>query len=257
MERLVPYTITRLFPKVQDEKLYAIVSTDEASYTTARQYYQPLLENMDMTVSTVRDITEHLLEVGKLDLREYSKYLVGASFTGSEGSVRSVIAWYNGEYYHTAIIALNLVHTTLTRCMAGDGASSISLKVRWQEGVEESATYSITDQDRVQAMVERVIFLSMAISTMTSSFGIFPVVDRVSMSKHLQLMTGLTGKIYWIANFIFDFCFYTTNTTIFMSILLIFYTLFAMEMLGEQNLLIVQLAPKKKSVALRFKVKPP
>lgn len=50
----------------------------------------------------------------------------------------------------------------------------------------------------------RIILLLLAISLVTACFCLPLVEERVSLSKHLQMLSGLTPLIYWLANFVID-----------------------------------------------------
>lgn len=39
---------------------------------------------------------------------------------------------------------------------------------------------------------------------MLASFTLFPMAERTSGFKTLQLMTGVSGALYWFSNYVFD-----------------------------------------------------
>ena len=53
------------------------------------------------------------------------------------------------------------------------------------------------------------IFVILALSFVPASFLVYLVEDRVSKSKHLQLVSGLNPIVYWTANFTWDLVRYT------------------------------------------------
>ncbi|EEC04725.1 ABC transporter, putative, partial [Ixodes scapularis] len=214
-----------------------VMSADESTFSMAHDVYQPLLQHHLSQVSAVRDVTDHVLELGNSNLNAYLHCLTGASFRkdtpGPAGDSKFVVtAWHNGEAYHTAAIALNLVHTALLRSLSDDKTASITLRVRPQRRLEESARQALTGSFALRAVVERTIAFSMAMALMISAFGPFPVADRVSKSKHLQLMTGLTGKVYWMANFLFDYIIYSLAVFCFVVVNVFFYSEYTVTMIG-------------------------
>ena len=50
--------------------------------------------------------------------------------------------------------------------------------------------------------------LSIGMSLLVSLFLIFPLVERTSGAKHLQLMTGLHPATFWITHLAWDFLIY-------------------------------------------------
>lgn len=51
-----------------------------------------------------------------------------------------------------------------------------------------------------------------------SSITFFPAYDGISGSKFLQLMTGLSGELYWISNYLFDGLIYAITWAVVMCI---------------------------------------
>ncbi|CAN8004393.1 unnamed protein product, partial [Ixodes hexagonus] len=221
----------------------SVVSSDESTFSMAHDFYESLLQHKLSQVTTVRDVKDHVLELGNSDLSVYMRCLIGASFSRDtkrrHGSRLVVTAWHNGEAYHTAAIALNLVHTALLRSLSDDGTATITLHVRPQWRLEEAARRVSTNSLVVEAVVERNIAFSVAMSLMIATFGLFPVADRVSKSKHLQLMTGLTGNVYWAANFLFDFTFYLLAVSFFVGVLYCFYSDYTVTMMGPMVFILV------------------
>ncbi|KAL1475491.1 hypothetical protein MTO96_019608 [Rhipicephalus appendiculatus] len=48
------------------------------------------------------------------------------------------------------------------------------------------------------------IFTPLALCFHAASFVVYPIAERCSKFKHLQMMTGVSGAVYWLSNFIFD-----------------------------------------------------
>ncbi|XP_075554666.1 phospholipid-transporting ATPase ABCA3-like [Dermacentor variabilis] len=235
----------------------SMLTSDEESLLVS-QYFRQLMEEKTAEVTRVRDVTDYLLEVGTRSFDEYNKYVVGASFllVGKKRSARQdpnegvvqlglsqdyegrlVIAWYSGEFYHSAIIALNLVHTALLRWTVGDDTAAIKLRVRPQKNLEESVEYDKDSPEVIQRQLERFTFGAMSLATMTAACGLFPVADRVSGCRQLQLLTGLSVRVYWLANFLFDYFLYTLSTGCICGIMLLFYGAFFQEMMQPVLLL--------------------
>ncbi|KAL1466385.1 hypothetical protein MTO96_042770 [Rhipicephalus appendiculatus] len=207
----------------------ASVTTADDESLLVSQYYRQYIEQKKIPVARVRDITDYLLEVGARSMEEYSRHAVGGSFflvgkksakqqDPNEGVVqlgvskdyegRLAIAWYSGELYHSAIIALNLVHTSLLRWTVGDDTASIKLR----------------------RQLERFTLGAMSVAMMTGACGLFPVVDRKSGCRQLQLLTGLSVRIYWLANFLFDLFVYLLSCGSFFSAMFYYYGSFFIEM---------------------------
>ncbi|XP_075556619.1 phospholipid-transporting ATPase ABCA3-like [Dermacentor variabilis] len=231
----------------------AIMTADDDSVLVSH-YYRQFIEQKGVPITRVRDVTDYLLEAGGRDMQEYLKYAAGASFflIGKKSAVRQdpnegvvqlgvskgyegrlAIAWYSGELYHSAVIALNLVHTSLLRWTVGDDTATIKLRVRPQRNLEESVEYDKDSPEVIQRQLERFTFGAMSLATMTSACGLFPVVDRVSGCRQLQLLTGLSIRIYWLANFIFDYVLYALAGCSFCATMFLFFGAFFIEMIRQ------------------------
>ncbi|XP_049526018.1 uncharacterized protein LOC125946567 [Dermacentor silvarum] len=187
-------------------------------------------------------------------MEEYLNYVAGASFflIGKKSATRQdpseavvqlgvsksykgrlAIAWYSGEVYHSAVIALNLVHTSLLRWTVGDDTATIKLRVRPQKNLEESVEYDKDSPEVIQRQLERFAFGAMSLAMMTAACGLFPVVDRRSGSRQLQLLTGVSIRVYWLANFIFDYFVYALSSLTFCSTMFLFFGGFFIEMMRQ------------------------
>lgn len=63
---------------------------------------------------------------------------------------------------------------------------------------------------RSRSEIIRSTLLPIGMSFLVASFAMFPVVDRTSGSKNLQLMTGISGPLYWLSNYLFDLIVYAS-----------------------------------------------
>ncbi|KAM7300206.1 phospholipid-transporting ATPase ABCA3-like [Ixodes scapularis] len=54
------------------------------------------------------------------------------------------------------------------------------------------------------------ILLYLVVGLLVSVFALQPVVERASRSKDVQLVTGISGFLYWSSHFLFDVVIYTT-----------------------------------------------
>ena len=57
-------------------------------------------------------------------------------------------------------------------------------------------------------------------SLLVSLFLIFPLVERTSGAKHLQMMTGLSPATFWLTNLAWDFLIYLVASFLMTAMLL-------------------------------------
>ncbi|KAL1481949.1 hypothetical protein MTO96_034122, partial [Rhipicephalus appendiculatus] len=126
----------------------------------------------------------------------------------------------------SAVIGVNLLHTALLRNLTGSKNSSITL-VNWPPvgsdlvaKVEFEGQYGMlapkdgretlgheTELFPTRNFLTRVLyafFLSLAMSFHAASHVFDPMVESVSGFQTMQLMTGMTGIVYWMGHFVFD-----------------------------------------------------
>ncbi|XP_076318605.1 phospholipid-transporting ATPase ABCA3-like isoform X2 [Tachypleus tridentatus] len=166
--------------------------------------YKQTLEHAGVEVKqNVSDPNKYLLEIGENDFSSFvKKHMVGGAFESSD-NILTLTSWYNGEPYHVAAMSLNLMHTTMLRYVTEVDTASITV-------VNHPLTGSTTNTLNNVAVVfiSRLlhsIFLPIAFTLFSSAFILFPVEERISKAKLIQLMTGVQGIAYWAMNFVWDF----------------------------------------------------
>lgn len=74
-------------------------------------------------VVTKDDFSQYILGLGeKYQIRINAQYLVATSIGRTNGT-NEIIAWFNNQPFHTAPLALNLVHNAIVRAMVGNDHS--------------------------------------------------------------------------------------------------------------------------------------
>lgn len=66
--------------------------------------------------------------------------------------------------------------------------------------------FSVFNWFRRQGIVDLfvAIFVITALAFVPASFVVYLVEDRISKSKHLQLVSGLNPIVYWVSNYVWD-----------------------------------------------------
>lgn len=63
------------------------------------------------------------------------------------------------------------------------------------------------------------VALPQGMGVLIAAFVIFPLLERVSGAKQVQLMTGLHPGIFWLSNLLWDFLLYIVAMIIMMAII--------------------------------------
>lgn len=81
------------------------------------QYTVKEHSNKASVVTTADDVDTYLINLAKTSLMQVKfQYLTAASALSNN----SIYAWFNGQFYHTAPLALNLVHNAFMRAFYPD-----------------------------------------------------------------------------------------------------------------------------------------
>ncbi|XP_054165011.1 phospholipid-transporting ATPase ABCA3-like [Oppia nitens] len=170
------------------------------------------------------DPTEKLLNDSIKDLNVYrERWLVGASLEKYRN--RNVyIAWYNGEAHHSLPISVNVLYNALLKKLVAESNTSrispddVGIRLH-QHTFEHFNPHSAFLP--FFGRVYNSIFIPFSVSFIAAFYVLFPTHERVSKSKLLQLMTGLSIRLYWLSNFIFDYTIYFIYFVTMFMILLI------------------------------------
>lgn len=156
-----------------------------------------------------------LLQKGNDSLLDYiNNYLYGLEIgpRTSQQMKRSALPnatlrpWYNNEQYHSLPLSLiatfeALLHSILPTPLKSTSYLNVTLKPVLSTSEHNSMNLSRTV---IRWALTCIVFLPIAFPFLGASYVLFPVKERVTKSKLLQLMTGLSPTTYWTVNFLFD-----------------------------------------------------
>eukprot|EP00039_Didymoeca_costata_P006116 m.87594 g.87594 ORF g.87594 m.87594 type:complete len:1794 (+) comp13118_c0_seq1:164-5545(+) len=110
-----------------------------------------------------------------------------------------LVAWFNGQGYHTVSEALNLAASGMLGMYSGGSVS-----------VENHPLPRTADEwTKANKLDETGFTISFAVmfgvAPLASSVVLFVVKESASKAKHVQYIAGINPFIYWTANFLIDF----------------------------------------------------
>ncbi|KAH7945765.1 hypothetical protein HPB49_015272 [Dermacentor silvarum] len=154
------------------------------------------------------------------------------------------VLWFNGQCPHAAPLIVNLYHSAILRNItrrptarfllynhpynnetaaerhsSGDNGDSEKqdLQVLLQSKIFFAGVPLSADTLLVEVLMG--IFTPLALCFHAASFVVYPLAERRSKFKHLQMMTGVSGAVYWLSNFIFDTLMAASCAVIFVPII--------------------------------------
>ncbi|KAI1307987.1 Phospholipid-transporting ATPase ABCA3 [Halotydeus destructor] len=148
------------------------------------------------------NVSTYLLDVAdKVGLNDYiRKNLFGATLD-QEGDNETYNLWYQFEAYHTLPAAVNMLYESRLNQLTGENnhidVTSVPLQYQSSGDFEMRAPPEL-----IATML--AILVGLSVPFLTASYVLFPIHERASQSKLLQLMTGLPVWLFWLASLLFD-----------------------------------------------------
>ncbi|KAM4720611.1 retinal-specific phospholipid-transporting ATPase ABCA4 isoform 1-T1 [Rhinophrynus dorsalis] len=125
----------------------------------------------------------------------------------------NIKVWFNNKGWHAMVIFINVANNAILRANLGEdkdpgefGITTMNHPLNLTKDQLSEVTVLTTSVDVVVAIC--VIF---AMSFIPASFVLYLIQERVSNSKHLQFVNGITPTIYWITNFAWDIANYAIS----------------------------------------------
>ncbi|KAK8775936.1 hypothetical protein V5799_030718 [Amblyomma americanum] len=190
------------------------VAADQASEPFKDMYHGYLeREDTKVRVEDVASVSGVMADF-KRSRTAFRQYRVGAEFmAAAEGSTAGkAVAWYNGDSYHTQSASLAAVGSALLRKIASDPDAQMATVLRPIKQQNDTIASHNTAHSRyaeelasmLSSRVLRMVLLPATTSVVAASFVLFPIDDRVTNSKTMQLLSGVHPFIYWLGNYVWD-----------------------------------------------------
>ncbi|XP_077513145.1 phospholipid-transporting ATPase ABCA3-like [Amblyomma americanum] len=202
----------------------AFVHTDDPSRTAAQEAFLPALEAQTERLDVLADPGWQLPAMARRDFHGYTQaYALGISVTrrtiqqGKRNMSRTAVqGWHNPYATISRELALSVASTAALRLLTGDQRAGIFARTVIHD-VNEARADQAKDADEEFTEYLKQSFLTTLLRTFLVPLGVAPLMatmvllptsERASGAKDLQLMTGLSGALYWLANWLFDFFVY-------------------------------------------------
>ncbi|XP_031329080.1 ATP-binding cassette sub-family A member 3-like isoform X1 [Photinus pyralis] len=179
------------------------------------QHYDRLVQQQWSATRKTTSVSGEILKEGVANIQFYNQHMVvAAEFNKTSSGQRIVNAMYSNSAIHGAPISFNLIMNAVLKGMVGEEYSIVAgnspLPVTQGEYVEEAS--------EVEVASLWLLLFPLGMLFLTSTFVLFPHMERVSNIKQLQLMCGIRSFLYWISCYLWDLILY------FVTVLLILAT---------------------------------
>lgn len=119
----------------------------------------------------------------------------------------------SGKYVHelyahqTAYYSLwatsQSANAAILRQRANDDAADLKSRLEWFEKTETYEDGDIVNEPNDSTFITS-LFVVMGAAVLTSSVVVFPVYERRNNSKHLQMVSGVDKRVYWLCHWLAD-----------------------------------------------------
>ncbi|XP_070381292.1 phospholipid-transporting ATPase ABCA3-like isoform X4 [Dermacentor albipictus] len=179
------------------------VVVGESPATDVSRNLRTLVEAQDCTVLATKDAEKELRKYTNEDFRSaFTVYPLAVAFESND--IRMVP---NPTSAITLPITVNLVYTAWLRALTAQPAAQINVTIAYIEGSEKPDAVDVILL-HISSWTEWVFGASMTYTYAFTEYCIFPLTERLSGARDVQLMTGLSGVDYVFAHFVFDFIYH-------------------------------------------------
>jgi ATP-binding cassette subfamily A (ABC1) protein 3 len=147
-------------------------------------------------------------------------YLVGAQVNKTAQGLH-LIPWYNKEASHTLPPSINILYETLLQYLIPGQNPTITVHNHPIPQDDSSAQIGVV---QITLIISCLLLVPLTVPFIGASYVLFPIHERVSNSKLLQLMNGLSSFTFWSASYLFDIVNHLLATLILFIVFIIFDT---------------------------------
>ncbi|KAL1448035.1 hypothetical protein MTO96_028287 [Rhipicephalus appendiculatus] len=172
----------------------------EAPATNVSKALRVLVESESCKVHTTKDVAKELREIIEDDFAAYiMTFPMAVAFLSN-----TIRMMPNPTSAITSAIIVNLVHTAWLRVLAAQPTLQNNITVTYLVAIPYSPL-TLLFAARVLGMLYWVIAAALTYTLSFAAYASFPVDERLSGARDVQLMTGISGTEFIFAHFVFDF----------------------------------------------------
>ncbi|XP_065294931.1 phospholipid-transporting ATPase ABCA3-like isoform X2 [Dermacentor albipictus] len=179
------------------------VVVGESPATNVSRNLRTLVEAESCTVLARKDAEKELRKYTNEDFQSaFTVYPLAVAFESND--IRMVP---NPTSAITLPITVNLVYTAWLRALTAQPMAQINVTIAYIEGSKKPDAGDVILL-HISSWTEWVFGPSMTYTYAFTEYCIFPLTERLSGARDVQLMTGLSGVDYVFAHFVFDFIYH-------------------------------------------------
>lgn len=183
-----------------------------------QQYQQNVWTHSQQTevVTTGEDLDSFLLNAANQSIRTFNYQYLAAASALSNGTI---LAWFNNQFYHTASLALNLVHNAIIRTVINPVYSIHVVNAPLDFRAHPNNGSDIPDLSISVFGTSFAFAVAIAMSLVSASYIMFYVQEKVCRAKFLQYVSGVNLSLFWIASIVWDV--FTSMATVVLIVIML------------------------------------
>nr|CAD7432558.1 unnamed protein product [Timema monikensis] len=165
--------------------------------------YQTLVGNSPLTSESV---SSSVLALGLKNIVAYNNKLVaGAEFSGYNDTTTTVNAMFSTGLFHAAPVSLNVLNNAVLGHLMGSDYTITATNHPLPNNQNLGSLYLLSESD---VIFQWMTLVPLGLLFLVGLFMIFPLTERVTSVKQLQLMAGVSPPSYWLVCFLWDYLLY-------------------------------------------------
>uniref|UniRef100_A0A1B6DIK2 ABC transporter domain-containing protein n=2 Tax=Clastoptera arizonana TaxID=38151 RepID=A0A1B6DIK2_9HEMI len=170
--------------------------------------------NISELLGLYTELMNNLSQINNIDID---------NLTQSTPSNNNIKVWYNNKGWASSVSYMNAINNVILRAaLPATNASQYGINTinHPMNYTQQQIGTELLQQSFVSLL--HAIAVIFALSFVPASFTLFLIEERVSWSKHLQLVSGVNRFIYWLQAFSWDLACYLVSAILCIFIFLLF-----------------------------------
>ncbi|XP_068232553.1 LOW QUALITY PROTEIN: phospholipid-transporting ATPase ABCA3-like [Palaemon carinicauda] len=203
---------------IYPESSYYVQADDEPHCQLLSDSYEELFWGPYKVFNT-SDIEKSLLDEGEKNIFHYRENnIASAVFSRGSPETTKMRAMYQSVPFHTPAVSMSLVTNALLRYATSSNGSSITT---YNRPLPPNRAFSSMSENTSASAMVYCMLMPLALAFLAASFLVFPLQERESKAKQVQIMTGAPLWTLWFTSFIWDFFVYSLSAVlIFITIMI-------------------------------------
>nr|XP_045609701.1 phospholipid-transporting ATPase ABCA3-like isoform X2 [Procambarus clarkii] len=182
--------------------------------------YQSLFHN-PYEVYTTDNMTQSLLHEAEENLFRYRENNVCSAEFLDVGTSTALRVLYQSVPYHTPGVSASLVTNALLRFATNSTRHSITTSNR---PLPPNRTWKMKSSNAPGSALVYAMVMPLALAFLSASFLVFPLQERETKAKQVQVMTGASVGVLWVTTFLWDYLTYFISAAVVFIVFMTFDT---------------------------------